>query len=907
MLLLLIAQAQGATLQVPSSYSTIQGAINNASNGDTIRVADGTYVESLDTKGKNLTIVSVNGSGSTTIDGTGDDNVVSVDDGETVTLTGFTLTGADQGVFVNGSTLTADDIEVTGVTGGSSGGGFLISNGATATVSNCLIDNVTLTNSQYGGGFSINSSTVNIDGCVIRDTTAYQGGGIYIDDSTVDVSNTTINRAESEWRGGGLRIRGNSTVTGTKMVVKNSISGDVGGGVQAEDSTFVCTNCVIQNNTAADSGGGIYFRDQDAYKGLQLLGSSSLVSGNETTAGSGGGIYCWDGNLTVKGTMSDNVVPEGGTGAAVYFGGKNLTFVNADISGHDGEDGGAVYAGATTLSVSVTGGTWSDNTGSGDGGALFSRAPTEISGTTFTANSADGTGGAVYVWDQDLILLDSTLTENSAVRGGAVRVYQANLTARRNTFARNEAEYGAGLYHQAGSATTAELIVSSSDFNDNIAGTEGGGLYADGFTKGTMSGNDYRRNSPEGAALYNGKGLVAKDELYLDNTGDGMSAFSVQTMDLLRSRFINNGGNGLAFTSMKGLELYNAVAIGNSEAGFLLSNSVSNVLVRNCDAVDNDIGFDVRYGDLDLRNSIAAFNDSSGFRATSAAPVIEYCNSDGNGANWGTGTDGSATGNMSQDPEYSSFSNDGNGLNDLLFLGSTSPCRNAGDPGFSDSDGSRSDMGSFGGPDAQNEDLDGDGYKPSDGDCDEDDADVNPGATDTWYDGVDSDCDGANDYDRDGDGWLHESSGATEYDCDDTDPDIHPGAPDTSGDGVDSDCDGGDGEDTGDTDDTGDTGSGGDDTGTGDAWWTDADGDGFAPAQGDCDDGNELIHPDAVEVCDDGIDNDCDQALDSIDAECTGSACVGCGSTGSPAGWALVVLALGAGVLRRRRSVLAGR
>ena len=38
----------------------------------------------------------------------------------------------------------------------------------------------------------------------------------------------------------------------------------------------------------------------------------------------------------------------------------------------------------------------------------------------------------------------------------------------------------------------------------------------------------------------------------------------------------------------------------------------------------------------------------------------------------------------------------------------------------------------------------------------------------------------------------------------------------------------------------------------------DADGDGFSVSEGDCDDGDELIGPTALEVCGDQIDNDCD-------------------------------------------------
>ncbi len=85
------------------------------------------------------------------------------------------------------------------------------------------------------------------------------------------------------------------------------------------------------------------------------------------------------------------------------------------------------------------------------------------------------------------------------------------------------------------------------------------------------------------------------------------------------------------------------------------------------------------------------------------------------------------------------------------------------------------------------DDCDDDGYTVDAGDCDDDDPGVNPLSEEVWYNGIDEDCDGADDYDQDGDGVLSDQHGGT--DCDDANDTIHPDAVEVCDD-ADNDCDG---------------------------------------------------------------------------------------------------------------------
>ncbi|MCF8431552.1 MAG: T9SS type A sorting domain-containing protein, partial [Melioribacteraceae bacterium] len=254
-----------------NAFVSLQSALEDASYGDEIWVAKGTYYPSkeedgtTDTQrkycfkmingvkiyggfagtetsvadrtdfgygGANETILSgdhngddeITGIGSTLSFSNNSDNsyhVVYHPEGYTLTnsalLDGFTITGGN----ANGSSNPWND-----------GAGIYNLDGASPTIKNCYI---------FGNRASDNS------------------GGIYnVNGSTAVITNCTITRNYSTDRGGGMGNFDGANTTITNCLIWGNHAHEFGGGIWNDGSSPTLTNCTIADNYSHSSGGGIY-------------------------------------------------------------------------------------------------------------------------------------------------------------------------------------------------------------------------------------------------------------------------------------------------------------------------------------------------------------------------------------------------------------------------------------------------------------------------------------------------------------------------------------------------------------------------------------------------------------------------------------------------------------------------
>jgi hypothetical protein len=383
------SEAVSSIIHVPDDQPTIQAAIDVATDGDTVLVAQGTYFENINFLGKAITVASYYLMEpdsahiyNTVIDGSQPEDperaaVVTLESGEDTTsvIQGFTIQGGMGNLVVDQNVR---------------GGGGLFFDGSGAKIINNIIRNNTLDSDGYCYGGGISQGPLNC--------TAY----IVISDNVIYNNSTT---AELESMGGGIYTNGPT----------------------------ILENCIITNNTChsnsdrSAAGGVILGGLSETYvhiinNTISFNTVSSNTTQNEAVVCGGMWIYMCFG-LVSSNTIEGNTISSNHQGWApgVHIGfcdtdlvfEKNSVIHNTTESGSSFGGGICLWQGCATLNRNLIAG----NTGSHGGGIYISNPNSDLAildHNTIVDNSAISYGGAIYIDDGDLLVTNSILWGNTS-------------------------------------------------------------------------------------------------------------------------------------------------------------------------------------------------------------------------------------------------------------------------------------------------------------------------------------------------------------------------------------------------------------------------------------------------------------------------------------------------------------
>jgi len=231
-----------AVIYVPDDYATIQGAVDNATAGDTIIVRDGTYPESVKVK-KSLTIQSENGPANTIVVGNPNDHVLSVT-ADHVSIKGLTVKNAT-GINRVGMYVHANYCNITDNMALNNPYGFFLSESSKNTLKNNIAsDNI-------GDGIYLDRSDSN----TISDNTAVKSSyrnGIRLWHSH---GNTVCNNDASN-NNNGIRL----DYSHNNRLEKNDAQSNILNGILLNASN---NNTLIYNIAKLNDGAGISLISSD--------------------------------------------------------------------------------------------------------------------------------------------------------------------------------------------------------------------------------------------------------------------------------------------------------------------------------------------------------------------------------------------------------------------------------------------------------------------------------------------------------------------------------------------------------------------------------------------------------------------------------------------------------------------
>ncbi len=239
---------------VGTPCQTVNHAIGQSSNGDTINMGSGEFTETVSTGNRVLTFRGQSA-------GPGGTILQAHEDGWEQATNRVLTVGT-------GANITVENLWIRHGNSDNSGGGIFVIDSELTMIDSRVSDNRAI-DSPGGGFFLISGSTLTLENTVVRDNQAdNRGGGIdLVGSSVVTVSKgSEIVDNQSGDIGGGIFAGGGTTLTISESVISGNESGDNGGGISAGNpsgnapSEFQIVDSVISSNTSGSDGGGIWSR-----------------------------------------------------------------------------------------------------------------------------------------------------------------------------------------------------------------------------------------------------------------------------------------------------------------------------------------------------------------------------------------------------------------------------------------------------------------------------------------------------------------------------------------------------------------------------------------------------------------------------------------------------------------------